>query len=665
MMNKKIFLSSVITKAEDDDDGGLRIKGLASTDGVDRVGDVISLNAWKGGLSDFKNNPILLFNHNYDTPIGRADVVEVQDKGLYIEGRISPAAGEKVIGLIKDGVLGTFSVGFIPKEIEYIQESDGFLIKQAELLEVSVVSVPANAEATFSVAKQLNDTQINAIKTGDEPNAVDNSTTARKDAEGGPESQSGKFKMDEEELKAFIAKSISEGFSEKSAEEKAAEEKAKREAEEKARREEETKNIVSSVVTSVTNNSEKLVSDLEKRFDERFGKVDTLDEVVGDLKGEVEKYGEQIMQDRNAKRLFASGSESSWDKAFAKDIDDAFILSRAAAGRNKEPNWDTKFAKEVFEKVNNHSGVDVSSADFEQIVSTRIEEDIQNQLVLAPLFNEVRLNSATQILPILPDAGYAEFTTNQTASGSSPRGNLAERGDSYGTYGGVTLTEKTLSTKKLISRTYLGNETEEDAILPILPLIRRSMVRSHVRSVEAATLLGGSVDSPITGEYNGLVKKAVDASNTTQVGGTFSAFSATAATLLGARKSMGKYGVRADDIVYVVNQQSWFELLEDPEYQDVQLVGQDMATKRTGMVGVIFGTPVLLCDEFASPAVDKYFAVAINVSNFIVPRLRGVTLESDYETGDQRTVLVASQRLGFEDIIEGSSAVWALQYPSA
>ena len=41
---------------------------------------------------------------------------------------------------------------------------------------------------------------------------------------------------------------------------------------------------------------------------------------------------------------------------------------------------------------------------------------------------------------------------------------------------GVQLQERTLSTEKLISQSYLGNETEEDAIMPILTLIRESMV---------------------------------------------------------------------------------------------------------------------------------------------------------------------------------------------
>ena len=39
-----------------------------------------------------------------------------------------------------------------------------------------------------------------------------------------------------------------------------------------------------------------------------------------------------------------------------------------------------------------------------------MERDIQLELVLAPLFREIQMTSATQIIPIIPDAGYAEFT---------------------------------------------------------------------------------------------------------------------------------------------------------------------------------------------------------------------------------------------------------------
>jgi hypothetical protein len=68
---------------------------------------------------------------------------------------------------------------------------------------------------------------------------------------------------------------------------------------------------------------------------------------------------------------------------------------------------------------------------------------------------------------------------------------------------GIELTDRTLTTKKLISLTYLGNETEEDAIMPILPLIQESMVRAHARAVEAAILTGASTDAAIANSFKG------------------------------------------------------------------------------------------------------------------------------------------------------------------
>ena len=62
-----------------------------------------------------------------------------------------------------------------------------------------------------------------------------------------------------------------------------------------------------------------------------------------------------------------------------------------------------------------------------KLFQTGVERDIQNELVLAPLFREIPMTSANMIMPILPDAGYAEFASAQIASGSSPHGNLAYR----------------------------------------------------------------------------------------------------------------------------------------------------------------------------------------------------------------------------------------------
>ena len=95
-----------------------------------------------------------MFNHDYNKPIGRAKDLEVTDKGLDISAKISKAAGD-VTQLVKDGVLGAFSVGFRCKDSEYMTETDGYKIKDAELFEVSVVSVPCNQGATFGLAKSF------------------------------------------------------------------------------------------------------------------------------------------------------------------------------------------------------------------------------------------------------------------------------------------------------------------------------------------------------------------------------------------------------------------------------------------------------------------------------------------------------------------------------
>ncbi len=158
-MNKIFNLTSTF-KAAQADDGSIMIRGMASTTDIDRAGDSISAEAWqKGGLENFEKNPIILFNHDYDKPIGRATGLKASSHGLELEAKISKSAPANVAELVKDGVLGAFSVGFRVKDADYIKETDGLMIKDAELFEVSVVSVPCNQTATFSLAKSFDSTE--------------------------------------------------------------------------------------------------------------------------------------------------------------------------------------------------------------------------------------------------------------------------------------------------------------------------------------------------------------------------------------------------------------------------------------------------------------------------------------------------------------------------
>ena len=278
------------------------------------------------------------------------------------------------------------------------------------------------------------------------------------------------------------------------------------------------------------------------------------------------------------------------------------------------------------------------------------------------------MNTATMVVPIMPDTGYAEISgAAGSTDATAVNGTVDSRGGTD--RGGIALQEVTLRTYKMVAKSYLGNETEEDAIMPILPLLREAMIRSHARGVENLFLLGNlnTAGSAYTSNAADGLLKLVDAAGSSRFNvstGLFAANKLVAADLLSARKKMGKYGLRANDVVYVVSQRGYFELLEDPEFQDFNVVNT-IATKMTGEVGQIFGSAVMVCDEFPTPAAGGYHALALNRRNFVVPRLRGVTVESDYLVEDQHRVLVTSQRLGFKEIIEGAASVVAIKYGAA
>ena len=667
-MEKIFHWTNTFKTLGEDEDGSVNIKGLASTNAMDRAGDVINHDAWvkMNGLENYKTNPIVLFNHDYNKPIGRATSLEVTENGLEFGAKISKSSGE-IKDLIKDGVLGAFSVGFRVKDADYNSETDGYTIKDAELFEVSVVSVPCNQGAMFSVSKSFDSMdEYNEWKTHFNNNEAQ--ITSAPQAEDKTSQQETKMSNDTKipeaniDLKAFaeeVAKSTAAKIAMQQAETKAkeladAEEKAVQlevETAEKEAKQDEVKTIVEVGMSG----AQQLMNDVEKRVSDRH---EDLEKVVNELQTELKDKKSEIEAIRESKRVFGDRQDSNWQKAFQGDIDDAYVMGLATG-----KGWDTKLAQNTMEKVNAHSGVGVSSADFEQTVSTNIERDIQLQLVLAPLFREIQMTSATQIIPILPDAGYAEFTANQTATGTTPHGNLEERGDTYdSTMSGIDLTERTLSTKKLISQSYLGNETEEDAILPILPLIRESIVRAHARGIENALLLGNHADGVYGtsgAAFEGLVTMA--GANKIQSATAFASESLTALDLLKARKNMGKYGMNPADVVYIINTTEYFNLLQDAEFQDVNEVGS-LAIKLRGEIGSVYGSKVIVCDEFKTPAVSKFYGCAVYAKNYLMPRLRGVTIESDYEVANQRRVLVASQRIGFTDMIDASTSTISLQY---
>ena len=360
-MEKIFHWTNTFKTLGETDDGGIDIKGSASTNALDRAGDIIEAEAWtKGGLDSYKTNPILFFNHDYNKPIGRATGLEVTDKGLEISAKVSKAAGD-IKDLVKDGVLGAFSVGFRVKDADYMTETDGYKIKDAELFEVSVVSVPCNQGATFSLAKSFDNMEdYNKFKKQFiKANSEETADAVKVEQPSGEKSQKMETDMSEEKMnpesspefdldkfaseaaEKAVAKYAMQQAELKAAEEKAeaeqAEKQAQVEATEKAAQEakqEEQKTIVQAGLSG----AERLMNDVEKRVNDKH---ENLESVVKELESQLAEKSEEIMNIRESKRIFADRQgQGDWKKAFEQDIIDAKF-----AGLATGKGWDNDMAK--------------------------------------------------------------------------------------------------------------------------------------------------------------------------------------------------------------------------------------------------------------------------------------------------------------------------------
>lgn len=144
------------TKAEQTDS---KITFVASTANPDRYGDVVDQKGWN--LKAYERNPVVLLNHNPNQlPIGKGRAyVKNGQLMLDVEFDKNDEMAQRVEQKVKGGFINAVSVGFqpsesisrskLPSDHPYHGKS-GYYFQKSELLEVSIVTIPANNEATLS-----------------------------------------------------------------------------------------------------------------------------------------------------------------------------------------------------------------------------------------------------------------------------------------------------------------------------------------------------------------------------------------------------------------------------------------------------------------------------------------------------------------------------------
>lgn len=143
--------STLEIKRMDDDSG--TITGIASTPTPDRMDDIVVPTGAKYRL------PVpLLWQHNHSDPIGEVVEATVTDKGIEVVAKVALGVTDEIDRywkLMKAGLVRGLSIGFRGLKVAQIEGSWGVEFQEWEWLELSAVTIPANAEANIATVKQF------------------------------------------------------------------------------------------------------------------------------------------------------------------------------------------------------------------------------------------------------------------------------------------------------------------------------------------------------------------------------------------------------------------------------------------------------------------------------------------------------------------------------
>lgn len=132
--------------------------GYASVFGlVDSYGDTIAPGAYSKTLQN-RERPIQLRWNHYGGVVGKWLTLREDEKGLYVEGELTPghSVAQDAYALMKHGAVNGLSIGYRPIEAE--QKDDGTrLLKQIDVVEISIVETPADAAALIGDVKSAID----------------------------------------------------------------------------------------------------------------------------------------------------------------------------------------------------------------------------------------------------------------------------------------------------------------------------------------------------------------------------------------------------------------------------------------------------------------------------------------------------------------------------
>ena len=326
--NKGYFQSLWNTKSvkvvDNDWKEAVEIEWYASTKDKDRVGDIVEPKAFEKALEWYMLNPIVLLQHKTDKPIWLVEETNIDDNGLFIKAKITENT-DWVIDQIKNWVLRSFSIWYRVKDYDTdVRELADWsydmtnIIKDLELFEISVVSVPANP---YALVKSFEDLlEVKEIEEEDEKEENEKEEVEENEEETPSDTE---WEVEESEWKVEGEEIISDEKEVDEIEEKETEETENEETDENSEivetevdevSENEVETPTNDEVVDETSNDDKVetksievetksfdfnekIAEMQKSFDEQLSKKDI---EIKELKSKVD----------NMSKLFAESIEA-------------------------------------------------------------------------------------------------------------------------------------------------------------------------------------------------------------------------------------------------------------------------------------------------------------------------------------------------------------------
>lgn len=124
---------------------------------TDHHGDCVEKGAFAKSIMNLTSKKLkMLWQHNQEKPIGVWESVHEDDYGLYVKGRLllDVKQAREAYSFLKAGVIDGLSIGYMPVQHVYDPQKKATILKEVDLLEISLVTFGANDQARVTHVKK-------------------------------------------------------------------------------------------------------------------------------------------------------------------------------------------------------------------------------------------------------------------------------------------------------------------------------------------------------------------------------------------------------------------------------------------------------------------------------------------------------------------------------